>query len=126
MQINSSIKAVFLVIGTVLLMLVVVSVFDILCSVIYARFYTSFLFTISFFVAGIFASVFAYTWGIDLFVEKTEKARWILIGSLIVLGLLFCFPIAALEGGEYANPFRGYGIGLALASLIFIKGKPGF
>ncbi len=124
MKINALIKALAVEIGTVLLILVLASIFDILCAVFYARFYTSFLFTVSFFVAGIFAAIFAYSWSIQVFEEQTENIRWVLIGLLMLLGLLFFFPIAALEGGEYASPFKGYGIGLALGSIIFIKGKP--
>lgn len=110
-------KSFLVVIAVVLVMLVVVSVFDIILAVVYARFYTSALFAITFAVAGIFAGFFAFAYGTKLKEEFAPKARWPVMAMIILMGLLFIFLIAPVEGGEYEVPFISYGIALICGAL---------
>jgi hypothetical protein len=119
-------KPVLTVIGIAILLFVAVSLFDIFLAVWKGRFYTSASFVVLFGVGGVFASVFGYTYGIEGFKLKDEKARWTVILTEIALGAIFWFLLAPIEGGEYAPVMKSYGLMLALTSLIFIKGKPGF
>lgn len=109
--------------GILFLGLLVTTLFDILLVFTQPRFYSNALFIVTFGVGGVFAAVFAYMKGIERSEQKDEMARWSLVGLLVIAGILLYFVIARLEGGEYAFPFRAYGISIALTSLIFVRGK---
>ncbi len=117
------IKPLITAVSAIIIVFVAVSLFDILISVFYARFYSPAAFVVTFGVGGIFAAVLAYQYGINMAVQKDETARWSLIVLLIAAGLLFFFFLAKLEGGEYEAAFKAYGATLALGSLLFAKGK---
>lgn len=112
--------------GIILLMLVIVSLFDILLVFFYSRFYSTAAFIVIFGVGGVFVAIFAYMNSIKLAAKKNEIARWSLILTIISIGLLFFFLISKIEGGEYEPAFKSFGITLALTSLLFIKGKVDF
>ena len=111
------VKSLLTVITVVVVMLVVVSVFDIILAVVYSRFYTSALFAITFAVAGIFAGFFSFAYGTKLYKENAGKARWPVTAMIVLTGLILCFLIAPLEGGEYKVPFITFGIALIAGSL---------
>jgi hypothetical protein len=115
-------KGLLMALGIVLLLFVVVSLFDIVLAVLYARFYSTAAFIVTFGVGGVFAAFFAFTTGIGQTKEKTERIRWSLVILLIVCGLLFFFPLATLEGGEYKAAFKSYGVMLCITTLLFMKG----
>ena len=102
------------------------SIFDIVINAVYPRFYSTAAFIVIFGVGGIFAGVFCYTKSIDWSPVKNEVTRWSVIILMILTGLAFFFPLAALEGGEYEAAFRSYGFTLAITSLLFVKGKVEF
>lgn len=89
----------------------------------YSRFYSSAAFMVLFGVGGIFAALLAYGYGINRAAEKNEGARRMLVLTLAVCALFFFFVLARIEGGEFGPAFKSYGIGLALGSLLFMKGK---
>ena len=122
----TSIKAIAYVIGIALLFFVIASVFDIFTAVWKGRFYTSVTFIVIFGVAGVFASAFGYIKGIELFQVKDEKARWTLLLTEIGMGAIFWFLLSPIEGGEYGPVMKSFGLMLALTSLVFLYGKPGF
>ncbi|MBK7434593.1 MAG: hypothetical protein IPI66_12325 [Chitinophagaceae bacterium] len=112
--------------GIILLTFVIASLFDIVIAVMNPRFYSTAAFITVFGVAGIFAAVFCYVKAIERATVKNEFARWSIIILMVITGLLFFFPLAALEGGEYEAAFKSFGVTLALASFIFVKGKVDF
>ena len=105
----------------IIIIFVAASLLDILIIFIYPRFYSTAAFITTFSVGGIFAGVMGYMNGMDNATEKNETARWLLISFLIVTGLLFFFPLAKLEGGEYEAAFKAFGATQALSSLLFVK-----
>lgn len=107
----------------IIIVFVAISIFDVVIAVLYARFYSSATFVVTFGVGGIFAAVFAYQYGIEMATAKDETDRWSLIILLIAAGLLFFLLLAKIEGGEYEAAFKAYGATLALGSLLFVKGK---
>lgn len=109
-----------------MLMLVIVSIFDILIVFFNSRFYSNAAFITIFGVGGIFAAVFSYMYAIKLSPDKNEWARWSLIVTMIISGILFFFLLSKIEGGEYGAAFKAYGLTIALTSFIFIKGKVDF
>jgi hypothetical protein len=58
-------------------------------------------------------------YAINLSPEKNEWARWSLIVTLIIAGLLFFFLLSEIEGGEYAAAFKAFEFTLVLTSFIF-------
>ncbi len=122
MKVWGNSKAVLICIATILLTFVIVSLFDIVIAVIYSRFYSDAAFIVTFGVGGIFAGVLGYMNGIAA-TTKTEAGRWILILLLIVAGVIFFFPLAAIEGGEYKAAFKAYGLTMGLSTFIFMKEK---
>lgn len=116
-------KYILAVIGVILTVLIAFSILDIIIAFFYLRFYTHLSFIVSFGVGGIFAGVFGYVYAIQLAPEKNEFARWSLISTILFMGLLIFFFFSKLEGGEYEPAFKAFGATLALASLLFIKGK---
>jgi len=107
----------------IIILFVAVSLLDVVISVLYARFYSSIAFIVTFGVGGIFGAVFAYHYGMEMAVAKDEKDRWSLIILLIAAGLLSFFWLAQMEAGEYAAAFKAYGATLAMGSLLFTYGK---
>lgn len=108
---------------TIILTFVAASVLDIVIAVISARFYTSLTFIVLFGVAGIFAAALGYMTSISYVRQKNETARWTLILFILGSGLLFFFWLSRIEGGEYEAAFKSYGATMALASLLFSRGK---
>ena len=109
--------------GVIIGIFVFASLMDIAIAVMNPRFYSNAAFITIFGVAGIFAGVICYFKAIEMAKEKNEFARWSIIILMIACGLLFFFPLAANEGGEYEAAFKAYGVTLALTSLLFMKGK---
>jgi len=99
------------------------SLFDIVLAVFSSRFYSNAAFITVFGVAGVFAACISYINCIAMAPKKNEFARWSLISTLIACGLLIFFFVARIEGGEYEIAFKAFGVTLALASLLFAKGK---
>jgi len=116
-------KYLIVCLGIILLLFVIASIFDILLVFLNPRFYSNALFIVCFGVAGVFAAFIGYVQSISIAVEKNEFARWSLIILMIIIGLLFFFPLAILEGGEFKAAFKVYGLPLALCTGFFMKGK---
>jgi len=87
------------------------------------RFYTDAVFITLFGVAGIFAALLGYLFGMDTAINKNKATRISLSLFLILFGLLFFFLFSALEGGEYKTPFKAYGITITATSLFLLSGK---
>jgi len=109
--------------GVILMTFVFTSIFDIAVAVMNQRFYSTAAFITVFGVGGIFAGVICYMQAIELAPEKNEFARRSIIGVMTGSGLLFFFPLAGIEGGEYEAAFQSFGVTLALSTLLFMKGK---
>jgi membrane-bound acyltransferase YfiQ involved in biofilm formation len=109
--------------ATILVVFVAVSFLDIIIAVLYARFYSNAAFIVTFGVGGIFAAVFGYMNGISAMDVQDEQSRWTLIIFMLIMGLVFFFPLARLEGGEYEAAFKGFGATLSMAGFLFAKGK---
>jgi hypothetical protein len=109
--------------GYIFVTLVVVSLFDVVLTALYIRFYSNAAFIVIFGVGGIFAAVLGYQAGMDKASVKNEMTRWSLVSLIVLLGLLFFFFLAKLEGGEYEAAFKAFGITMALTCLLFIKEK---
>jgi len=107
----------------ILVAFVATSIFDVVAAVVNLRFYSTAAFITIFGVGGIFAGLISYVTSIGLAPEKNESARWSIIAVMIGSGLLFFFPLATVEGGEYEAAFKSFGVTLALSSLLFMKGK---
>ena len=103
---------------------VAASLLDIVLVFLQQRFYSQLLFITTFGVAGVFAAVMGYAVGMEQATDKNHFMRASLIGFLMACGLLFFFPLARLEGGEYESAFKAYGVTTGLTGLIFLKGKP--
>ena len=100
-----------------------VSLFDIVLAALYIRFYSNAAFIVIFGVGGIFAAVLGYQAGMDRAAVKNEMTRWSLVSLIVIMGLLFFFLLAKLEGGEYEAAFKAFGITMALTCILFIKEK---
>lgn len=123
MHLKNTILSLLLSLGIILLMFFLISVFDIVLSVLYSRFYSTAAFVTTFGVGGVFACVFSYSNGVEYAIIKNEFARWRIIVMIWITAILFIYPLSVIEGGEYQAAFISYGITLALTSLFFIKGK---
>ena len=123
MKLGTYLKMILSCLSVIIIVFTVVSLIDILIAVVYSRFYSNAAFVVSFGVGGIFGAVFGYFSAIDHATRKDESARWTIISTLIICGIVFFFLLARLEGGEYEPAFKAYGATLALGSLLFIKGK---
>ena len=110
-------------IGIILGLFIAASFLDILLAAIHPRFYSMGAFMAIFGVAGIFAALICYSVAIDMAPVKNEWARWTAIILIIISGIVFFFPLATLEGGEYEYAFKSFGVAMAAASLFFVKGK---
>lgn len=117
-------RSILVCLGIILLMLLIISLFDIIILILNSRFYSDAAFITIFGVGGIFASIFAYMYALNYSSLKNEWARWSLIITIISSGLLCFFLISKIEGGEYEMAFKAYGSALALISLIFVYWKP--
>lgn len=115
--------------GIALGMFVIISFVDIVIAVMYARFYSNAAFIVTFGVGGILAAFFSFGHLIDK-TPINEQDKWGgakpkdrlgIIMVLAVTGLLFFFPLARLEGGEYESAFKAYGATLFLSSLVLYK-----
>jgi len=109
--------------GMIILLFIATSLFDIVLSVFYARFYTTAAFVVTFGVGGVFGTVCCYMQAIKFAPVKNEFTRWTVIIVIWVASALFIFPLSVLEGGEYQAAFIAYGIAMALSTLLFIKGR---
>lgn len=109
--------------ATIIVVFVAASVFDVLLAVVSLRFYSRAAFIVVFGVAGVFAGTMSYTNGIGIVAKKNEYARWSLIIFIIIIGILFFFLFAKLEGGEYEVAFKAFGVTTALSSWLFARGK---
>ena len=116
-------KMLIVSLAVIVIVFTVVSLFDILVAVFYARFYTNAAFAVTFGVGGVFGAVFSFFSAIKFAPVQNEMARWFVISTLIITGLFLFFFLSKLEGGEYEAAFKAYGATLALGSLLFIKGK---
>ena len=105
-------------------MFIAFSLLDTLIAFLNIRFYSQAAFVVTFGVGGVFAACFGYFMGMERAPVKNNEARVALIITLILIGLMFFFLLARLEGGEYAIAFKAFGATLALGSLLFIKGDP--
>jgi hypothetical protein len=105
----------------IIITLIAVSIVDIFISVLFSRFYSSVAFIVTFGIGGMFAAVLAYMYAKDQMTNRDEMSRWMIILWIILAGILFFFPFANLEGGEYASAFKAYGATLALGSLLFVN-----
>ncbi len=123
MNFTNRLLSLLLGLGTIILMFVVTSLFDILIAVFYSRFYSTAAFVVTFGVGGIFACIFSYSKAVGFAAVKNEFTRWSVILLIWVAAALFIYPLSVLEGGEYQAAFISYGVTLALTTLLFIKGK---
>lgn len=114
-------KMIAISIGISFLTLVAASILDIMLAAFSQRSYSTAVFVVLFGVAGVFAALISYITGLEKAPQKTKTVSRILIAINIVLGLIMFFFVAKIEGGEYEGPFKGFGIMLALSSLIFIN-----
>jgi hypothetical protein len=103
--------------------LVVVSLFDIVISVVQMRFYTDAAFITLFGVAGVFAAFLGCLFGMEIAGNKNRTTRISLSVFLILVGILFFFLISEFEGGEYRSPFKAYGITIVATSLFLMSRK---
>lgn len=117
------VKPILTTFATIIIVFVIASLFDIVLAVISLRFYSTAAFITVFGVAGIFAGILGYTYGIQQYEKKNETARWSLVLLLLISGLFFFFFLAKIEGGEYESAFKAYGVSVALTCLFFIKGN---
>lgn len=103
----------------VFVILVAASVLDIVLAAVGEFFgtYSYALFIVIFGVAGIFAAVFTLSPPGSF--QKNPVPLWVSLLFNIIIGLLYFFPFALLEGGEYQPAFRSLGVMLVAGSLFF-------
>ena len=123
MNFTNRLISMLLGLGTMIVMFVVTSLFDIAIAVFYARFYSTAAFVVTFGVGGIFACIFSYSKAVGYAAVKNEFTRWSVIILIWITAALFIYPLSILEGGEYQAAFTSYGVMLALTTLLFIKDK---
>jgi hypothetical protein len=123
MNLKSRFLSLFICLGIIILMFIAVSIFDILISVFYSRFYSTAAFVVTFGVGGVFAAVFSYLKAVEYAAVKNGFTKWSVLILIWVTSALFIYPLSVLEGGEYQSAFMSYGIMLALTSLLFVKDK---
>jgi len=116
-------KPVLVALILVSVVFVAAGILDIVLAVLQPRFYSNAAFCVIFGVAGIFASIMAYSSG-KYFVTATDKfGRLVLIITIIVAGIIFFFLLASIENREYEWACRSFGITLVGATIFFIKAK---
>jgi drug/metabolite transporter (DMT)-like permease len=82
--------------------------------------YTNAVFIVVFGVGGIFAGILGYMAALDRITPGDRLTSVAILAMQIIIGLLFFFPIAAIEGGEYRVPFKAFGCMLVLSSVFFL------
>jgi O-antigen/teichoic acid export membrane protein len=117
------IKCILTTLVVIIVMFIIISIADIVLSVISRRFYSNLAFITIFGVGGIFAAIFSYSYGMAQATEKNTLSRWSVIVTIILSGLLFFFLLSSLEGGEYEPAFKAFGVSLVLGSLLAAKAK---
>jgi hypothetical protein len=123
MKFSGTTRALLTCLVLIVVLFIIVSLFEIVLAVLYSLFYSPSAFIVTFGVGGVFASTIGYTYAISLAPVKNEFARWSLFTLLKITGLLFFFPLAKIEGGEYEAAFKAYGATMAISSLPFAKRK---
>jgi hypothetical protein len=98
----------------------------VLFSVLNTRFYSSGSLMITFGAGGVFAAVFSFYDSLTVAPAKNELARWSIIITMIIAGLLFIFFLSPIQNREYESAFTSFGSTLAFSSLLFIRGRMGF
>lgn len=116
-------KSILIAIIVIIVMFILISIADIVLSVLSSRFYSNAAFIVIFGVGGVFAALFAYSYGMGMAAVKNSWARWSVIITIIISGVLFFFLLSVLEGGEYEPAFKSYGISLVLGTLLAAKAK---
>jgi hypothetical protein len=99
------------------------AVFDILMSALSPRFYSVAGYLCIFSLGGIFASVQAYTYGMDISDEQDGMARWTTISAIIIIALLFFFYLSHVEANAYQFAFKAFGATLGPVCLLYSKVK---
>jgi hypothetical protein len=121
MQFGNWFISLLLGLGVILLMFIMISIFDIVLSVLYTRFYSTASFVATFGVGGVFACIFSFSQAVEYAAVKDEFTRRSVTIMILVTAALFIYPLSVLEGGEYQAAFISYGITLALTSILYIK-----
>jgi len=116
-------KPVLVALITVFIVFAAAGIFDIILAVLHPRFYSNAAFCVIFGVAGIFASIFAFSYGKAAATEQNKTTRWVLTVTIIIAALVFFFVLAPIENDEYEWACRSFAITLAAASLFFAKEK---
>lgn len=113
------IKAFLLHFFIVFAALVIASLLDIFLAAIGEFFgtYSYALFIVIFGVAGVFAA--ASTLSPPGYFKKNSIPLWVALLYNIIIGSLYYFLFALLEGGEYQVAFRSLGVMLVAGSLLF-------
>ena len=115
-------RSILTVIIVIIIFLIITSIFDIVISSIFIRFYFNLTFIVIFGVGGIFDGLFSYSYGIKKAHEKNNSAKRTVIATIIFCGLLFFFILSG-QDKEYEPAFKAYGIALALTTLFSAKDK---
>ncbi len=123
MNFTNRLGSLLIALGTIILIFTLTSLFDIVIAVIYSRFYSTAAFIVTFGVAGVFASIFSYSWAVGYAAIKNGFTRWSVLILIWITAALFIYPLSVLEGGEYKAAFISYGVTLAITTLLFIKRK---
>jgi membrane-bound acyltransferase YfiQ involved in biofilm formation len=87
------------------------------------RFYSSVSLIVTFGAGGVFAAVFSYYDSLNRAPVKNELARWSIIITMILAGLLFIFFLSPIQDREYESAFTSFGSTLGFCSLLFVRGK---
>jgi hypothetical protein len=103
----------------IFLTFIAASIIDVILAAIGFDNYTNAVFIVVFGVGGIFAGILGYT-ALDRITPGDRLTSVGILAMQIIIGLLFFFPIAAIEGGEYRVPFKAFGCMLALSSVFFL------
>ena len=103
------------------LLLIAASIMDIILAGIGFFAYSNAAPVVVFGVAGVFAGLIGCMQVMDK-THKDERTTSLgIIAMHVIIGLLFLFPIATIEGGEYKLPFKAFGLMLTLSSLFFLR-----
>jgi hypothetical protein len=97
----------------------------VLFSVLNTRFYSSASLMITFGAGGVFAAVLSYYDSLTAAPEKSAFARWSIILTMIIAGLLFIFFLSPIQNREYESAFISFGSTLSFSSLLFVRGSMG-
>jgi hypothetical protein len=117
-----NLKILLICLAVIVACFIAVSLFDIVVAVVNLRFYSTAAFITLFGVGGVFAAFLANSYALTG-TKKTTAERWTVLITIFAAAFAFFFPLAAIEGGEYAPAFKAYGITLALTCLIIWKTK---